>query len=292
MPSRQPGPAIPGEKRGTTAAILDASHRGMTETTCLPIGRVADAMQADANGAFALRGVDGWLQGRTMYGGASSFLAYAAARKALPDLPPLRGAQVGFIAPVGPDVDIAVSVLRAGKSVTQVQTDLHSGGVLAHRTSWIFGSARPSNGTIAAQTAENFVDHEAMDVLGSPEGLHFVNNFELRRGEAKDDRRPGVVRRWVRLKDRDGLDPVGELVLIGDTLPPGSMRGMERQGPISSINWSFTLLGDTPATRDGWWLLETASNHMADGFSSETLRMWNTDGVEVMRGLQSVAIFG
>jgi hypothetical protein len=31
---------------------------------------------------------------------------------------------------------------------------------------------------------------------------------------------------------------------------------------------------------------------MADGFSSETLRMWNADGVEVMRGLQSVAIFG
>ncbi|WP_370073234.1 hypothetical protein [Novosphingobium sp. THN1] len=63
-------------------------------------------------------------------------------------------------------------------------------------------------------------------------------------------------------------------------------------GPISSINWAFTLLGDAPDTRDGWWLLETASNHMSDGFSSETLRMWNADGVQVMHGLQSVAIFG
>lgn len=250
-----------------------------------------DAMAAEAS-VFSLRGVDGWLQGRTMYGGASSFLAYAAARKARPDLPPLRGGQIGFIAPVGPDVDITVSMLREGKSVANIQTDIHSNGSLAHRAAWIFGRARPSNGMIAAPRAENFVPYEDMEPLGSPEGLHFVHNFELRRAEAKGDVRPGVVRRWVRLKDRNGLDPVGELVLIGDAMPPGSIRAMERQGPISSINWSFTLLGDAPATRDGWWLLETSSNHMADGFSSETLRMWNADGAEVMRGLQSVAIFG
>jgi acyl-CoA thioesterase len=255
------------------------------------IGVIAAGMSG-AGPDFSVRGVDGWLQGRTMYGGASSFLAYAAARKSRPDLPPLRAGQIGFIAPVGPDVDITVSTLREGKSVANIQTDLVSGGALAHRAAWVFGSGRPSNGTVAAPRAENFVPYTEMEELGSPEGLHFVNNFELRRGEAKDDRRPGVVRRWVRLKDRSGLDPTGELVLIGDTLPPGSMRAMERRGPISSINWAFTLLGDAPETDDGWWLLETASNYMSDGFSSETLRMWNADGVQVMHGLQSVAIFG
>jgi hypothetical protein len=94
------------------------------------------------------------------------------------------------------------------------------------------------------------------------------------------------------LRERAGIDPLAELIAMGDALPPGSMRAMERPGPISSINWSLTLLGDAITTRDGWWLLETASNHMADGFSSETLRAWNTEGVEVMRGLQAVAIFG
>jgi hypothetical protein len=54
----------------------------------------------------------------------------------------------------------------------------------------------------------------------------------------------------------------------------------------------MTLLGEAGPTRDGWWLVETASNFAGDGFSSETLRLWNADGVEVMRGLQSVAIFG
>ncbi len=94
------------------------------------------------------------------------------------------------------------------------------------------------------------------------------------------------------MKERAGLDTYAELIALGDTQPPGSVRAMERPGPLSSINWSLTVLGDDVSTRDGWWLIEAASNHFADGFSSETLRMWNTDGVEVTRGLQSVAIFG
>lgn len=251
----------------------------------------AVAAMARVGDRFELRGVDGWLQGRTMYGGASSFLAYAAARKAMPDLPPLRGAQIGFIAPVGQDVEIAVSVLRQGRSVSQIQTDLYCDGALAHRGLWLFGSARPSNGEVAPPRAEDMVPYTDAEPASAPPGLHFLKNFDIRNAEPTEAR-AGVVRRWVRLKARESLDPLAEMALIGDALPPGSLRAMERQGPISSINWSFSLLGDTPVTHDGWWLLETASNHMADGFSSETLRMWNTDGVEVMRGLQTVAIFG
>lgn len=256
-----------------------------------PIGQVAADMR-QAGERFELRGVDGWLQGRTMYGGASSFLAYAAARKAMPDLPPLRGAQIGFVAPVSPDMDITVSVLRQGKSVSQIQTDLYCEGALAHRGLWLFGSARTANGSVTPGSCEGFLPYEGMDAVGSPEGLHFIRNLNIRRAEPEGGIRPGTLRRWVRIRDGAGLDPIGELLLIGDALPPGSIRAMERQGPISSINWSLTVLGDAPTTREGWWLLETSSNHMAEGFSSETLRMWNADGVEVMRGLQSVAIFG
>lgn len=241
---------------------------------------------------FVATGVDGWLQGRTMYGGASTFLAYCAIRQAMPDLPSLRAGQIGFIAPVGADVEIEVLVLRQGKNVSQVQTDLYCDGSLAHRGMWVFGGARPANGAVAASTLADIAPFEDAAPIPNSDGLHFIQNLEMRYGKAEGDVRPGVVRRWIRLKNRDGLDPIGELVLLADALPPGSLREMERRGPISSISWAFTLLGDTPTTRDGWWLLETASNHMAEGFDSETLRMWNADGVEVMRGLQSVAVFG
>ena len=68
-------------------------------------------MQPSGDG-LALCGAGGWLQGRTMYGGASSFLAYSAARILLPDLPTLRGAQVTFIAPVSDTLRAQARVLR------------------------------------------------------------------------------------------------------------------------------------------------------------------------------------
>lgn len=257
----------------------------------LAIGQIGAGL-AQKGDRFVASAVNGWLQGRTMYGGASTFLVYCAIRKAMPDLPLLRAAQIGFVAPVGEDVEIAVSIMRQGKNISQIQTDLFCDGTLAQRGMWIFGGARPTNGSVSASKLADLIPVEERKTIATPDGMHFLQNLEMRYAEAEGGERPGVVRRWIRLKDRDGLDPVGELLLLGDALPPGSIREMERKGPISSINWAFTLLGDSPRTRDGWWLLETASNHMADGFDSETLRMWNADGVEVMRGLQSVAIFG
>jgi hypothetical protein len=183
--------------------------------------------------------------------------------------------------------------MRTGKSVSHVETTLWCEGALVHRATWLFGKARSTNGHVPADRLADLRPPEEFETLvPKPHTPAFIQRMELRRAGAHGGDGRIAVRRWVRLRQRDGLDRQAEMVAIGDTLPPGSMRAMERPGPISSINWSLTMLGDDITTRDGWWLVETASNHMADGFSSETLRMWNTDGIEVMRGLQSVAIFG
>ena len=258
----------------------------------LPLTQLAQRLQARGD-HYHLHGAAGWMQGRTMYGGASSFIAYVAARRAFPDLPPLRAAQIAFIGPVGEDIEALVAMLRTGKSVSHVETSLWCDGALAFRATWLFGRARPGNGHNPAERLHEFTAPETSEpVAHSPMAPAFISRMDLRRGTPCGGDGRIAISRWVRLKERGGLDPYAEIIAIGDTLPPGSMRAMERPGPLSSINWSLTVLGDAVTTRDGWWLLETASNHLADGFSSETLRMWNTDGVEVMRGLQSVAIFG
>jgi acyl-CoA thioesterase len=261
------------------------------QPAALTLAQLADGLELRGD-HFALHGAAGWLQGRTMYGGASSFIAFCAAARAFPDLPPLRAAQIGFIGPVGEDIEARVTMLRTGKSVSHVETSLTCAGALVHRATWQFGQARAGNGQHPADRIDSFVPPEDCATVTARQMVPaFVDRMDLRYAGVPDGR-PAVVRRWVRLRERAGIDPLAELIAMGDALPPGSMRAMERPGPISSINWSLTLLGDAITTRDGWWLLETASNHMADGFSSETLRAWNTEGVEVMRGLQAVAIFG
>lgn len=235
-----------------------------------------------------------WMQGRTLYGGSSALIAYSAVARSSPDLPALRAAQIGFVAPMGDTLAIEVRPMRQGRNVTQVRCDIRSEENLALTSVWLFGAPREPNALHEALAAQPWPgppdDHE--QVLEDRGPAFIRNNFEIRR--AQDQRGPGesVVRRWLRLKQDEGLDPVARLVLLGDTLPPGAMRAMRRQGPISSINWSFNLLDPEPCTRDGWWLAETASEHADQGYSSERLRLWNSGGQLMMSGLQSVAIFG
>jgi acyl-CoA thioesterase len=257
------------------------------------LGALAARLEPLGEGRFKLDGATGWMQGRTMYGGAAAFIAYSAAKLAFPDLPPLRAAQVGFVAPVGEHLEVEVVMLRQGKSVAQVETSLICDGAIAQRTLWLFGAGRDNNGSVAAAIEPNLIAPEDAPRMSANDfAPAFTARMDLRRADPPGGSPPGTIRRWVRLKDRSGLDPIAELVGIGDALPPGSARAMERMAPISSITWALTILGDVPETRDGWWLLETRSNHMAGGFSSETLRLWNSEGVQVMHGLQSVAVFG
>lgn len=244
-------------------------------------------------GPVTLESAEAWLQGRTLYGGASALIAYTAAIRAHSGLPPLRAAQIAFSGPVGETFETRVSVLRAGRNVTQLRSELVADGEVGLAATFVFGAGREANAVHPAPRCEPWPGTpEDAEALPNPEALHFIGNFELRR--AQDDTGTGfpLVRRWLRLRDESGLDPVSRLVLIGDTLPPGSMRAMQRRGPLSSINWSLNILDPEAQTRDGWWLAETASDHADHGYSSERLRLWNADGKLVMVGMQAAAIFG
>jgi acyl-CoA thioesterase len=252
-----------------------------------------DAIPADGR-EVALPEAGDWMQGRTLYGGASTLLAYAAARKSLPSLPLLRAAQVGFVAPIGERAAFRVETIRQGRNVTQVRSEIDCDGKLALTALFLFGDSREPNALHPAPGADPWPGppEEAEDAMRSSGGKFFTDQFDIRR--AQDEQGPGdpVVRRWVRLRERVGLAPEMEAILIGDALPPGAMRAMRRQGPLSSINWSFNLLDPAPQTRDGWFLAETASDHADHGYSSERLRLWNAEGVQVMAGMQAAAIFG
>ena len=242
--------------------------------------------------ALHLESIEGWMQGRTLYGGATTLLGYWAVTQLHPGMPPLRSAQVNFIAPVAGPVVARAQILREGRNVIQIASRIESAGVLAHAATWLFG--REAENPNAIHPAAR------LDVAGGPEGgklltpgadwPEFLHQLETRKVNMGRDYIG--IRRWTRLRDRDGLDPVAELVGIADALPPGSTKAMQRPGPLSSISWAFNLIEPQPTTRDGWWLIENASEFAAHGYSGERLRLWNSDGQLMLTGMQSVAIFG
>lgn len=246
-------------------------------------------------GPARLANAQNWMQGRTLYGGASALIAYTMATRAFTDLPPLRAAQVGFVAPVGEEIEMTAEIVRQGRNVTQVRSEIHSGGKVALTAFWLFAAGRESSASRQADAPADWPgapqdNAPAMKLDTAPAFIH--ENFDIRFGQSKDADHGSTIRRWARLTQDHDLDPVATLVLMGDVMPPGALRIMAKPGPISSINWSFNVLEPEVPSPDGWYLAENSSRHAAAGYSSERLRMWDSAGRQMLDGLQCVAVFG
>lgn len=236
-----------------------------------------------------------WLQGRTAYGGLSSALALHAAQSIEPDLPPLRSAQVSFIGPLAGDITITATKLRRGRTAAFIQVDITSDAGLGYRAMFVFMGAHPSradlHGGLRHALAPPGPD---ADLYTGPDSF-FTGNFNFLDLKQDGDRALGSAEwlRWARLRAPGGIDPMMEVMAIGDALPPAAFKLFGKDSvPLSSLTWIVNLLTPTPGTTDGWWLLSAKTEHAVDGGSSQTIMLWNAAGEPIAQAMQSVAIFG
>ena len=175
-----------------------------------------------------------WMQGRTLYGGATALIAYTAIVRGFTGLPPLRSAQIAFVAPVGEHFSLHRDIVRQGKNVTQVRSEIRVEDRPALVSFWLFGTGRVANAAHPIAEADDWPGPpgEAETVMAGKGPAFIQNNFELRRGQ--EQRGPGapIVRRWLRLKEHGTLDPVSELVLVGT--PCHQVRCGRWNGPARS----------------------------------------------------------
>ena len=237
-----------------------------------------------------------WHQGRTAYGGFSTAVALqAACRIGGEGLPPLRSAVVSFIGPVYGAVQSRARVLRRGKNAIWIAAEVLRDGEPVMTATFVFMG--PVVSTLHLNQCPPPADLVPLDEAGAitlnPHSPQFMrNHFDLRHALPRGGAPRPEVRRWVRLSERDGLDPMTEIVLLADALPPGVLPLMTAATPVSSMTWQANLLTPQPATRDGWYLLQSAGDYAENGCSSQIMRIWNADGAPVMSGMQSVAVFG
>lgn len=235
-----------------------------------------------------------WHQGRTAYGGLSSALALSAAMRVGGDMPPLRSAQLAMIAPVAGVVEVRARVLRRGRNATWASVEISGESGIGFTASLVFmGPAESALHLHDRPVPEGLIPVDEAQDFRRDTGVSFlVNNFDIRFALPRrvEPRAEGCW--WVRLRERRGLDPIAEALLIGDALPPGVMPLLPRATPISTMHWQVNMLTPAPATRDGWWLLRSTGDYAEQGCSSQRMAAWNADGEPVMAGMQSVALFG
>jgi acyl-CoA thioesterase len=254
---------------------------------------IADIIAAASpvEGGFKADIPAGWLQGRTSYGGLSAALTLEAAMRSEPDLPPLRSAQIAFIGPLAGEVTVTATRLRRGRNAAFIQADVVSEAGLGFRATYIFMRALESQvERDTAPRAPVLPPVESAKLYTGPESF-FTGNFNFHdMGEGTHE---AEWLRWVRLRAREGLHPMVELMAIGDALPPAAFKLFGKQQiPLSSLNWTINLLTPEPATQDGWWLLNATSDVAHNGFSSQRMTIWNAAGEPIAEASQAVAIFG
>lgn len=234
-----------------------------------------------------------WHQGRTAYGGLSAALAYAAARSVAGEVPPLRSALVAFVGPLAGEVAATARVLRQGRNAVWVAAEVAGEGGVGLTASFVFMNPVASQVEVdrAPAPSDLIPPEEAVEVPDRNRPV-FLHNFEVRYAARRGGERKPEIAWWVRHRDREGLDPVTEVLSIADALPPGVLPLLRQAVNVSSMTWQINLLTAEPQTRDGWWLLRTASDYARDGCASDDMRLWNADGQPIVLGMQSVAVFG
>ena len=239
---------------------------------------------------------DSWLQGRTAYGGLVAALALSAARRAAPDLPPLRTAQIAFLGPTAGELAFEAGVLRAGRSMTFVGVDARGGAGLAARCLFGFGAARESAVDSDDVPMPDVPGPDELPALASsPDHPAFLGHFDVRVALGAPPFSGAEEAQslwWVRHRDEAARAGETSLVGLGDVLPPAVLSMLAAPAPAASVTWQLDLLTDAHDSQGGWYLLGVAGEGAVQGYAAQAHMAWARDGEPVMAGRQGVAVFG
>jgi acyl-CoA thioesterase len=265
----------------------------MSETFA-PFSAVLGALRRDRE-AFYAQPPDDWRQGRTLFGGLSAALSIRAAQKEFPDLPPLRSAQFAFIGPAAGALEIEPVLVRAGKSAAFVEVTARSEGMTAVRAMLVFGAARRSSHSYRDLPAPAAAPPDLLACFfDTPFAPRFSRHFDARfAGGARavsGANKPELLL-WLRHRDGTAPDDIASLVALGDVPPPAAMTMFVTPAPISTVTWSLDVLGDRIAG-GGWHLMLVEAETVGDGYATQRMTLWDTNGTAMLAARQSVAVFG
>ena len=197
--------------------------------------------------------------------------------------------------------DVAVRVLREGKSVSQVQATVTSAGQVAAVLLGVYGMPRSTTvrALAPAQPAVTFTPENAPSRPYVPgQSVNFLQHFTF--GWAAGDPPVSGGSGWftsihVRLL-RDQADRVDRdvlTVLLADLPPTPALSHFKQFAPASSVSWALELLPqDAPGGADDGWRIDTQAHSAADGYVNHTSTLWSAAGKALAFGHQVVAIYG
>jgi len=272
-----------------------------------PLGESSESGQR-----FTVTMTDDWQQGRVAFGGIQGAIGTLAMREVVGDAGVLRALQMTFVGPIvsGP-VQADATIVRRGRNITHAQCVLTSAGVVAGIIVGVYGAARESKAVLPMLMPDDIRPVDTLQDAPFMQGLmpQFLRHYMQRwAGGTRmyTSAPPKPARMWARLREAvaDESGSVHQslgtprmreasLVALADLPPSPVLSMLDRPAPGASLTWLLEFALD-PREFDPsqWVLLQTESRFAADGYNSQTARMWDRQGRAVGVSHQTTAIFG
>lgn len=240
-----------------------------------------------------------WAQGRTVFGGLTTAAALHVLRRERPELPPLRAAQVQFVAPVAPgEVELRRRLLREGNTLVQQQVEVwqaNSPRVLVQAS---YGYPRDSAVRRGGPPAPEDPGRESVPSLEyvPPFMPTFMRHVDYRftLGSPPVTGAPiPLLGGWFRLRDPGRIHREPLLAILVDAWPSPGLAPLRKPAPGSTLAWALYPAPDLPELDPGAWYRFRAESPLAgQGFVTVEVGLWSEEGSLLSIASQMDVIFG
>ncbi len=240
-----------------------------------------------------------WGQGRTAFGGLSTFLVVQAMEAAAHADPPrpLQSVSVHFIGPVpiGP-VDIRARVLRTGRYMTQTTGTLEVESGIALAVQGAHGRPRASKLELEPPQAPALPDPNELPAMPYMAGMMpaFTQHIDYRWASSHFPFTGGSspqIRGWCRFREDLPVDAAMVMLLI-DAWPAGIITMAPEFVAASSVIWMVNFFDFSPLPAGSWLQTVQRTTMSRAGHAENIADIWTSEGKLVARSRQLVTIYG
>jgi len=240
-----------------------------------------------------------WSQGRTVYGGISAGMLYAAGKSHVAADRVLRSMSTNFVGPLlsNEAFTISVEILRSGKNVSQIQVRAIQNQKVCVLSQLCFAASRSSK--IKVEKAERH--NLALPIKGQfipqiPKLVpNFLKHFDL---AIQDGGAPFLGGKkshyygWMRYKKAPKHISDAHIVSIIDAWPPTLLQLLKWPAPASTVSWNLEFIYPHREIQPTDWFAYKAQTRQASGGYGHTeATIWDAHGEVIALSRQTVAVF-
>jgi acyl-CoA thioesterase II len=240
-----------------------------------------------------------WAQGRTVYGGVTAGLLYAAAKAYVDDDRVMRSNSTNFIGPLMTEIPftISIEVLREGKNVSQILARAIQNDKTCVMAQICFGNSRQSKVSVPNNDKHNMeAPKKANFIPPIPKVTpKFLKHLDLALVEGSIPfmgKKTSHYHGWMRFSKAPQVFTDAHLICIIDAFPGTILQMLKWPAPASSVSWNIEFIHPhRPISGEDWLAYQAHTRQAADGYAHTEANIWDKDGELIAISRQTVAIF-